>query len=387
MERIRSVDFLRGIVIVIMTLDHCRDLLGVDFIAKNPTNLETTTVALFFTRWITHLCAPTFTFLSGVSAFLSFQRSTDIRTSRWFLIKRGLWLVLVNFTINNFGIFFDPHFGVLFFQIIAAIGCSLIGLGLCLNFNARTVGGLGLVIVLCHNLFDNISFPNKPVLAVLWSLFMGTGGFQLTQSHFFLVSYPIIPWLGIAMAGYGFGSLLLIENGRRQQMFLIVGISMIFMFAAIRLLNIYGDPVRWSAQSNDVFTFLSFINVTKYPPSLDFVLVTLGISISILAFADGKKSSAMDLLSTYGKTPLFYWLLHWYFLHLVAIAIYIAQGFEWQQLQFEGFGMGRPPQGGGVSLRWLYVIWVAIVVALFPICKWFVSVKERHRHLRWVHFF
>src|SRR5579871_5684302 len=236
MKRIYSIDICRGLAMIIMALDHTRDLLYVNS-AHNPTDLATTTAALFFTRWITHLCAPTFVFLSGVSAFLLAQRRNDAGASRNFLIKRGIVLVIINFTINNFGIFFDIHFGVLFFQVIAAIGFALIGLGLMIKLPAKTIGIIGLLIIFAHNLYDSVNFSGNAVMNVIWGIFMNTGFFPLGENNSFVVSYPIIPWLGVAMAGFGFGKFFDLPVEKRKKIFFRIGLATIALFTVIRALN------------------------------------------------------------------------------------------------------------------------------------------------------
>jgi uncharacterized membrane protein len=386
MNRIKSIDVLRGLVMIFMTIDHCRDLTGTEFFTNNPTDLKTTTAALFFTRWITHLCAPTFVFLSGVSAYLLAQRRNDANATRNFLIKRGVVLVIINFTLTNFGIFLDIRFGVLFFQVIAAIGFALIGLGLMIKLPVKTIGIIGLVIIFGHNLFDTVNLSAHPALNVIWTIFMSNGFFPITEKNALLVSYPIIPWLGVAMAGFAFGKFFNRAIEERKKIFVRIGLITIALFILIRALNFYGDPSPWSMQKSGSFTFLSFINTTKYPPSLLFVLMTLGISVLILSFIDGIQNKLMNIISTYGKAPLFYWLLHWYVVHFIAIIIFTSQGFHLHDLQFNGFGMGRPEKGGGLDLPGLYLLWISVVIILYPVCKWFGTYKEKHREINWLHY-
>ncbi|HEY2722066.1 MAG TPA: heparan-alpha-glucosaminide N-acetyltransferase domain-containing protein [Chitinophagaceae bacterium] len=382
-ERITSVDLVRGIVMIIMALDHCRDLLGNDSTA-NPTNLQTTTIGLFFTRWITHLCAPTFVFLSGTSAFLAMKNRINIAGARNFLLTRGIWLVIVNFTINNFAIFFDIHFGVLFSQVIAAIGFGFICLGLLLKLPVKIIALLGLIIIFGHDLFLGVSFPKGSFAEMVWTLFMNAGLFQLSPNTSLLMSYPIIPWLGIMLVGFGFGALFNLPIEKRKNLFLKIGLSVIGLFIIIRFINFYGDPSPWSIQKTGIFTILSFINTTKYPPSLLFSLMTLGISITLIAIFENRQNKIIKLVSVYGKVPLFYWLLHWFIIHFVAMAIFMCQGYHWKDLQFGGFAMGHPKNGGGLGLPGLYIAWLSVVIFLYPISRWYGNYKWAHKENKWL---
>lgn len=383
-ERIRSIDIVRGIVMVIMAIDHVRDLAGNEFITTGPTNLQTTTTALFFTRWITHLCAPTFVFLSGTSAYLSVKNNPNINKARNFLLKRGLWLVIVNFTINNFAIFFDIHFGVLFSQVIAAIGFGLIGVALLLKLPIKAMLAISILIIFSHDLLTGITFAKGSWAEMLWTLFMKAGFFQLFPDRSLLMSYPIIPWLGIMLAGFSFGKLFGLPGEKRKQVFLKIGLATIALFVIIRALNFYGDPSPWVIQKTKLFTVLSFINTTKYPPSLLFTLMTLGISITLLSVFEGIKNKITSIVSVYGKVPLFYWLLHWFIIHFLAIAIFLSQGYHWSDFQFQGFSMGHPKNGGGLNLPGLYAAWACVVILLYPISKWYANYKSAHREKEWL---
>jgi uncharacterized membrane protein len=385
MKRIQSIDFVRGLVMVFMTLDHTRDFMHANPLNQNATDLATTSPALFMTRWITHLCAPTFMFLAGTSAFLSLQKQS-LSESRRFLFTRGLWLIFVNFTINNFGIFFDGHFGVFFSQVIAAFGFGFIGLGLLLKFSARTLGIIGLIIIFTHDLVQGNPFPQGTPMNVVSTLFMGIGFYQITPNHALLITYPIIPWLGIMLAGFGFGSIIVQAGENRKKRLLQIGLGSLTLFALVRTFNIYGDVSHWSFQKNALFSFFSFINVSKYPPSLLFTLVTLGVSITLLSFFDTIQNKFTEIVSVYGKVPLFYWLLHWYVIHFVAIAVYLSQGYHWSDLNFEGMGFGRPKDGGGLPLWGVHIAWLSIVVALYPVAKWYGNYKLAHKEKTWLRY-
>lgn len=380
MKRINSIDFVRGLVMVIMALDHVRDLMHVTALTQDPTNLATTTPFLFFTRWITHLCAPTFVLLSGTSAYISLKNSQNVAESRKFLLTRGIWLVVLEFTVINFGIWWDIHFDILMLQVIGAIGAGLIVLSLLLALPARTIGVIGLVVVVGHNLLDGLKLSDYPALENVFFVLFRPNLFTVTENFKFLVSYPLVPWAGILLVGFGCGKLFEMPDEQRKKVFLRIGIASLVLFSLLRFTNVYGDPAHWASQPTNLFTFLSFINLTKYPPSLLFVLATLGITFLVLSFVDNVKNRATDILSVYGKVPLFYYLVHWYLIHTVMFGMLFLQGFGLQDLQFGAFNFGRPrTAGAGVELWVIYIIWFCVVASLYPMCKWYGQYKETHK--------
>ncbi|HZE85199.1 MAG TPA: heparan-alpha-glucosaminide N-acetyltransferase domain-containing protein [Puia sp.] len=385
MKRISSIDFTRGLVMIIMALDHTRDLMHLTSLSQSPTDLATTTPMLFFTRWITHLCAPTFVFLSGVSAWLSFKGKNDLAASRRFLLTRGLWLIILEFTLVNFGVWFDIHFSVLLFDVIATIGVGFIVLGLSLKASARTLGIAGLIIIFCHNLLPLIPFAEGSAIKGILSPLFALGAFPLGPHTTFLMAYPPIPWLGIMLAGFGAGQFFGWPAARRQRIFVKLGLGALALFVLIRAVNIYGDPFPWAAQKNGLYSFMSFINITKYPPSLIFCLLTLGITFLILALFEGAKNKFAAICAVYGKVPLFYFLVHWYIIHPIMFAMVFLQGFKSSDLLF-GFNFGRPKEGSGVSLGIIYLVWIAVVIILYPICKWYGHFKETHKDQWWLRY-
>lgn len=380
MKRVYSIDFTRGLVMVIMALDHVRDLMHVHSVTQSPTDLTTTTPILFFTRWITYLCAPIFVFLAGTSAYLSFKSRGDISQSREFLLKRGFWLLLLEFTVVNFGLFFDLGFHTLIFEVIAAIGFGFIILSLLLRLSFKTIGILGLLIIFCHNLLPLIPFgPHSMAKAMLSPLF-GMGIFPVFSNRIFIMAYPPFPWLGIMLVGFASGKLFDLPENSRKRIFLQIGAGALLLFALLRFLNIYGDPAPWSSQKTTLFTFLSFMNITKYPPSLLFCLVTLGIMFLILAAAEHTNNSTAKIANIYGKVPLFYFMLHFYIIHFLLMILLLLQGFHWADLNFASGGFGRPKAvQSGVPLWAVYLIWIAVVAALYKPCAWFGKFKEAHK--------
>ncbi|RYZ20686.1 MAG: DUF1624 domain-containing protein [Chitinophagaceae bacterium] len=385
MNRIRSLDIVRGLVMIIMALDHTRDLLHVSSITQQPTDLATTTPALFFARWITHLCAPTFVFLSGASAFLSLQRRGDRAAARRFLFTRGLSLILLEFTLVNFGIWFDIRFGVLLFDVIATIGTGFIVLGLLLNASVRTIAIVGLSIIFLHDAALMLPIAEgAPLKKILMPLF-GPAAYSLGGGRTFVMGYPPIPWLGILLTGFAAGRLFLRTETGRKRLFIRIGLSSLALFLLLRGLNIYGDTVPWQAQKNTVYTILSFLNVSKYPPSLSFTLAMLGIMFLLLAATEGARGKGAAIATVYGRVPLFYFIVHWYLIHPILFVILALQGYSPADYRF-GFNFGRPEGPSGVSLGWIYVLWIVVVIALYPLCRWYGRYKAAHPEKAWLRY-
>lgn len=380
MKRQLSIDIVRGIVMIIMALDHVRDLMHIDSITQSPTNLATTSPLLFFTRWITHLCAPIFVFLAGTSVYLSLQTKNDIAYKRQLLIKRGFWLIFLEFTIVNFGLFFDIGFHTLLFEVIAAIGFGFIILGLLLKIRPRTLGIIGLVIIFCHNLLPLIPFAENSVVKAVLSPFFSPIVVPFGERAF-VMGYPPIPWLGIMLVGFATGKFFERAQETRKRLFLKIGLFALSLFVALRFINIYGDSALWSTQKDVVFTFLSFMNVTKYPPSLLFCLVTLGIMFLLLAFAEEFQSNIKKVTLIYGKVPLFYFVVHFYVIHILTLIMLFAQGFNWSQFEFASGTFGRPKGAeSGLPLGTIYLIWICVVVILYKPCQWFGKYKAENQH-------
>jgi len=384
MKRVYSIDIARGLVMIIMALDHTRDLLHTDALTQSPTNLATTTPILFFTRWITHLCAPSFVFLSGVSAYLSSVRHNDVKASRRWLFTRGIFLVLLEITLVNFGIWYDIHFQTLLIQVIAAIGFSFIGLGIFYRLPVKTIGIIGLLIIFLHDLLLLLPMVSNPVLQFAGALLFG-GGLVKVGSVNVVVGYPALPWMGILFAGYACGRLFTMPEEVRKKRLLQTGSIALGLFVLLRAVNLYGDVAKWSVQKNVVYTFLSFINVSKYPPSLLYTLVTLGLLFLFLAFIEGRGNRFTRVVTVYGKVPMFYYLIHWNIIHLLMLAMVFLEGFRADQLVFGPFQFGRPP-GSGISLGMVYLVWLCVVASLYPLCIWYGRYKASHPEKRWLRY-
>jgi len=369
-----------------MALDHTRELLHLTSITQNPVDLVTTTPALFFTRWMTHLCAPIFVFLSGTSAYLSLHRVKNVPESRRFLLSRGLWLVILECTIVTFGVWFDLQFRTLLLQVIAAIGLSFIILAFLIRLPTKVIGLIGFIILLGHNLLAFLPVANKsPVYQILLALF-SPNVFAVTPQFTVILAYPLVPWLGIMLVGFSAGPLFYRNLAVRKPLFFKIGLAALVFFVLLRFTNLYGDPAPWSVKKNAVFTFLSFINITKYPPSLLFCCVTLGIMFLILSFAEELKGKLAKIIIVYGRVPLFYYILHWYLLHLIMLVVVFLQGYQWADLQFGVFQFGRPKETSGLGLGAVYLVWISVVVALYPLCNWYQSYKANHPQNQWLRY-
>ncbi|HEY0741232.1 MAG TPA: heparan-alpha-glucosaminide N-acetyltransferase domain-containing protein [Chryseosolibacter sp.] len=384
-NRIHSIDLLRGIVMIIMALDHVRDYFHADAFLFNPLDLSQTNVPLFFTRWITHFCAPVFVFLAGTSAFLVGSRKGKAELSS-FLFKRGVWLLVLEFTIINIAWFFNLEFSLIALTVIWALGIGMIVLAAAIHLPFKVILGLGLLFVMGHNLLDPIKMTGSDTPAVLWSLLHEYKGFQL-DPFFLFVGYPVIPWTGIMLLGYCFGKFYLPKTDAvfRKKILLRSGVSMIVAFVVLRLINSYGDPFPWSVQKNGVFTFLSFVNVTKYPPSLDYILVMLGPSFIFLALAENLRGKLSQYVIALGRVPMFYYITHLYLIHIIAVIAALATGFEFSDMIFNTWVTDSPNlRGYGFSLAVTYLVWIAVVLALFPLCLWYDRYKTGNKEKWWL---
>ena len=378
-RRIQSIDIVRGIVMIIMALDHVRDLIHVDSILHSPTDLNTTTPLLFLTRLITHLCAPTFVFLAGASAYLSVHK-TGIITNKKLFLNRGLILILLEFTVVTFGIWFDIHFRVLLFGVIAAIGVGFLIICRMMHLDRKVHLTLGLAILILHNLLPVI-IPPGSLIATIFNPLFAPGAYPIGPLTF-VMGYSPVPWLGIMLTGYGLGSVFENAVEVRRKFFLKTGIISLISFFLLRWINYYGDPVPWSSESNS-YTWMSFFNVNKYPPSLLFCLLTLGVMFLLLYMAESIRNRFTTILQTYGKVPLFYFLTHWYIIHPLMFLIVFAQGYNISQLRF-GFNFGRPEGQSGLGLAGVYLIWFVVVLLMFPLCSWYGRYKQKNPQKSWL---
>ena len=383
--RIESIDLLRGIVMIIMALDHVRDYFHADAFLYDPTDMSKTSVILFFTRWITHFCAPVFIFLAGTSAFLIGLRKSKQELSI-FLLKRGFWLVFLELTIINFAWFFNFQFSLITLFVIWALGVGMIVLAALIHLPLKLTLAIGILMVVGHNTFDNFHVEGNGVDAILWSMVHQFQGFPLSKSYFLFIGYPIVPWIGVMMLGYCFGTFYQssYSQATRRKILLYLGTALVALFVLIRFINGYGDPHPWSTQPNPVFTVLSFLNVTKYPPSLLYVLVTLGPAILFLAVSENYFGTISQKIKILGRVPMFYYLLHLYLIHLLALTAALLTGYDASDMVFNTWVTNSPNLAGyGFSLWVVYVVWISVVLILYPLCKWYDTYKAIQQRTKW----
>ncbi len=380
--RLTSFDMLRGLVIIIMALDHSRDFF-LQGMVQDPMTQPDVPLDLYLTRWVTHFCAPVFVFLAGTSAGLMAARKSP-RELGAFLAKRGLWLVLVEVTLISTAYTFSPFDGVpqmggytLFgLQVIWAIGASMLVLAAAQFLGVRACAVMGAVILLGHNSLDNL----LPAAAQdgsdpLWyGLFIQSA--TVVEPFLLFFAYPLIPWIGVMLFGYGTAGIFQQEAARRDAFLLRAGALMMVAFFLLRALDVYGDPNPWQTHESWLATAMDFMNVSKYPPSLLFLLITLGPMAIVCARADRWTGWLKDTLVMFGRVPFAFYIAHWYLLRLLNMLLAMAQGIEPAQMMT--FFFFFPPEYG-VSLPWVYVVWALVIVLLYPFCKWFAGLKQRRK--------
>ena len=378
--RVPSIDALRGLIMIVMALDHVRDYFHRDAAAFQPDNLARTTTALFFTRWITHFCAPVFLFTAGLGAYLWLRPGrTKAQLSR-FLWQRGLWLILLELTVLRLAMNLSLTQGFVLLSILWAIGWCMIILALLIHLPLRVLAIFSIAVIALHNLADPVRAAAFGPFAPVWDILHQQALFRLGGIPV-LVAYPLVPWFAVMAAGYCFGSIVTLDSARRRRWTLRIGAALTLAFLAIRGINIYGDPSPWTT-SFPGMTALSFLRVTKYPPSLDFLLMTLGPALLLLAIFDRLTWSRANPLIVYGRVPLFYFLAHFYLLHALLFAL------TWLRYGRVDFLLRPLPMGGdaklfpadfGYPLWGVYLVWAAVVIALYPACLWFSRLKQRRK--------
>ena len=377
--RIESIDLLRGIIIVIMALDHTRDFFGA--LDASPTDLATTTVPLFLTRWITNICAPVFFLLTGTGACLALRRLSKGQLSR-FLLSRGLWLIFLEIVVMRFALQFNLDYRVTILTVLWALGWSMIVLGVLIHLPDWAIAAFGAVLVVGHNLLDGIPASAFGSLAPVWSVLHAPGFLVNSSRHVVLVAYPLIPWIGVTALGYLLGQAYRWNDARRRTLLWRLGLGFSVGFVLLRLWNVYGDPLAWSAQKSPLWTLLSFLDTQKYPPSLLFLLMTLGPALLLLRAFDGGTPRWLRPALTIGKVPLFFYVLHFYLIHLLAVAAsylrYGSVGGLFRSPDLGHFPFTAPP-GWAASLPAIYLLWVFVVIALYPLCRWYAGVKRRRK--------
>jgi uncharacterized membrane protein len=377
--RLDSVDLLRGLVMIVMALDHTRDFLGDPGVS--PTDLDHASVALFLTRWITHFCAPVFCLLTGTGAFLSGRHRSRGELSAH-LLTRGLWLILLELTyMRCIGLQFNFDYQVTILNVLWMLGWSMIALSGLVWLRAGGCLAAGLLLICGHNLLDPLPFTGA-----LWTVLHRPGTLIDMPGHTVRLAYPLIPWVGVCAAGYALGPVFQWQPQSRRRFLLAAGLSISVLFVVLRASNLYGDPVPWSTQPTLLFTVLSFLNTNKYPPSLLFLAMTLGPALLLLRAADRGAARWLQPAVTFGRVPLFYYLLHMPLIHLLAVLV-CAAGYGTVAGMFESPTLAQypftAPPGWGLPLPYLYLCWVLAVAAMYPACRWFATLKQQHAW-RWL---
>ncbi|MEO5564256.1 MAG: heparan-alpha-glucosaminide N-acetyltransferase domain-containing protein [Chitinophagaceae bacterium] len=381
-SRFPAIDIIRGAIMLIMALDHVRHFLHISSLADEPTNLVTTTPVLFFTRWITHFCAPAFIFLSGISAYISGQKKTKRELSA-FLIKRGLWMIVVELVFISFSWSFDVTYSGFFLQVIWAIGWSMMILGLMVRTSLTVIAVVGSIIFFGHNILDYIHLPQQGITSVLWKVFLTSkvDFFVLGNARSILLVYPILPWAAIMMLGYVTGQLYTkkFDDKQRKKLLLRTGIGLVALFIVLRLINQYGDPHQWSQQKNLTFSLLSFLNVTKYPVSLQYSCMTLGTVLIMLSVLKNRSNKATKFLTVFGKVPFFYYVFHFYLIHIITAFLFFANGHSWNEIKDAGSFILFRPSWFGVNLTTVYIVWISVILILYFPCRWFAGYKAENK--------
>jgi len=373
---------------IIMALDHVRDYFHYDAFIYSPTDLSQTSAPLFFTRFITHYCAPVFVFLAGTSAFLSGTKKSKKELSS-FLFKRGLWLVFAELFILSLFKTFNPSYAYLNLQVIWAIGLSMIVLSGLIYIKTSYILVLGLALVLGHNLLDNVHVSGNGFDSFLWAVLHEQKTFKIGYVSIF-VNYPVMPWIGVMALGYCCGSLYTngFDETRRRKLLLFIGLGAIVLFIALHANNFYGDAANWSSQKNMLYSFLSFINVTKYPPSLLYSLITLGPALIFLSVSEKPIKLLGEKIIVFGNVPMFYYMAHLLFIHILASIAALMTGYPEMLMLNTSVLNTTALKGYGFNLTEVYFIWIGLVFFLYPFCEWFNKYKKAYQHVyRWLRYF
>jgi uncharacterized membrane protein len=364
-RRIESVDIVRGAIMVLMALDHVRDYVTNQRV--RPEDLSRASAALFFTRWVTHFCAPAFSLLAGVGVGLYMSRGRSAAETSRFLVTRGLWLLFLELVVTPIGWQFGFRLIPAFALVLWALAWSMIVLAALVHLPRRVVAVLSILVIAGHNLLDRI--PPSPVWQILH-----IPGFVIPGKLF--VAYPLIPWVAVMSLGYALADIYRWDAPRRRRFLIRAGALATAAFVAIRYMNGYGDPLPWSPQRSVALTVASFFNVLKYPPSLDFLLMTLGPVLIALALVEGLRGRVADWLAVYGRVPLFYYVVHIFVAHAVAVLLAFAQSGEPRRIPVVT-DPGSIPAWYGVSLPGVYLAWAIVVAIMYFPCRWYAGLKAR----------
>lgn len=370
---------------VLMTLDHTRDFFSNAHF--NPTDLNKTTVALFLTRWITHFCAPVFVFLAGTSAYLWYMRRGPEAPIGRFLCERGLVLLLLTSTVEAFAWNFRNDFRELDGGVLWAIAWSMILLAALVRLPLSWVTGIGISMIVSHNLFDGIESSELGLFGPWWSVLHTGDDVPLGDGWLINPYYPLIPWIGVMAVGFGFGNWMNSSRWRTRSRLVLLGILLSTAFVLLRFSNFYGDPEPWQAYPDPALTVLSFINCHKYPPSLLYLLMTLGPALVFLGLMEGRQSTLLSVLQVFGRTPLFFYLIHLYLIHLLALFAAWIEGESVSALLGAGIWSNDIPKDYGYDLPGVYGFWLLVVLVLYPTCRGFERLKAAKPHWIVLRFF
>jgi uncharacterized membrane protein len=375
--RLDSIDLLRGLVMVLMALDHTRDFFGPS--GMNPRDVADP--ALFLTRWVTHYCAPIFILLAGMSAYLYGARGRSRSEVSLFLLTRGFWLILIEFTLVRFGWSFSLDVNFFLMQVIWVIGASMVVLAALVYLPRSAIAAIGLLMIAGHNLLDEIRPEHLGAAGWLWNVLHQPGMLEPSPQTRLYVLYPLIPWAGVMAVGYALGPVFKLDSPSRQRLLIWTGTAVIAGFIVLRASNLYGDPAAWSTHDGWVATVLSFVNCEKYPPSLLYLMMTLGPALVLLGLFEHTRGIFADWILTFGRVPFFFYIAHIILIHALAVVL------TWMVFGDAGWLYGSlPPQkpaSYGVSLPAIYAVWICVVMMLYPFCRWFASLKQQRREWWW----
>jgi uncharacterized membrane protein len=386
-SRVDSIDLLRGLVMVVMALDHTRDFFS--NVRFSPTDLGQTYAALFFTRWITHFCAPVFSLLAGTGIYLASRRSAPRDVAR-FLWRRGLWLIVLEWTVVWFGWTFIPVPNPVML-VLWALGSSMIAMSVLVRLPVRVVGAIAVLMIAGHNLLDGVPAASLGPLRLLWMVLHEPGFYPLHGRFGVFVLYPVVPWIGVMAAGYALGEVFTLAAVRRRRLLFAMGATACLLFVVLRVSNAYGNPPAhpgatsagpFAVQPTVEKTAIQLLNVEKYPPSLQYLLMTLGPALLALGWFDGLTFASRRwarILLVFGRVPMFYYVAHLYLIHVLAVVVGWATGMPVRWLFQGGFAAGAVPPEYGFGLPVVYVVWATVVALLYLPCRRFASLKERSR--------
>lgn len=367
-HRLAAVDALRGLVMALMALDHVREFFSAD--RFDPTDLERTTAALFLTRWITHFCAPVFVFLAGVSAYLYGSRLARPAALTGMLLKRGAQLILIQLTLETLAWNFLPDWRHIEVGVLWAIGWSMLVLAGLVRLPLAMIAGFGVVMILAHNLGDGITAAALGDFGPWWAVLHTGETVALGAGWTLQPYYPLVPWIGVMAAGYGFGPVLRWPVERRRQVMWSLGGTMVLAFMLLRYSGGYGDPRPWQVQADSLFSLLAFLNCQKYPPSLLYLLMTLGPALMVLAVLERRVGSERHLFIVLGRVPLFFYVLHLYVIHVLAVAAAALSG-DAMSTALTGPWLSDTPPDYGYSLPVVYLVWIGVLLVFYPLCRWY----------------